>query len=79
MRSRRHWFFAEVILSTVFRKLRDVVKLRVLALTLSLGARPASPSPRVAGATPQFANFRTPFDRVLSATRKHPQKYNLRY
>ena len=43
--------------------------MRGLALSLSLGARPAIPSPRVAGATPRFANLRTPLRQDIDATR----------
>ncbi|MEE0887788.1 MAG: DNA polymerase III subunit gamma/tau [Candidatus Saccharimonadaceae bacterium] len=40
----------------------------VLASVSCSGARPVSPSPRVAGATPQFANFRTPLRQDTDTT-----------
>lgn len=49
---------------------QGIVKLKdgVLSLISRSGARPAGPSPRAAGATPRFANLRTPLRQDISAT-----------
>ena len=44
-----------------------------LAEMASLGARPADPSPRAAGATPRLASLRTPFNKPFSASSLSPE------
>ena len=59
------------------RELRKMANARVLASPSRSGARPAGPSPWAAGATPRFANLRTPLRQDGDATRAALSGYDL--